>query len=60
MVTKHTSYRISDEGKQIMKLIAKKLGVNDTAILEIAIRRLAELEDIKIPVEACNSSALGV
>ena len=47
METKHTSYRISHEGKQILKLLSKKLGVTDTAILEIAIRKYGEMEGIR-------------
>ncbi len=47
-MVKHSSYRISDEGKQILKLLAKKLGVTDTAILEIAIRKFGEIEGVKL------------
>lgn len=41
-----TSIRLSPEAKRLLAALAKKLGVNQTAIMEIAIRRLAELEHI--------------
>lgn len=48
MAKKLSSYRLSDEGKQLLKLLAQKFGVNETAILEIAVRKLAEVEGVKI------------
>jgi len=56
--TKQSSYRISDEGRQIIKTLAKKYGITDTAILEIAIRKLGEVEGVKLDqtTETCNTS----
>jgi predicted transcriptional regulator len=42
-----TSIRLSPEAKRLISELAKKLGVSQSAILEIAIRRLAEQEKIK-------------
>lgn len=42
-----TSIRLSEDGKQLRKLLAEKLGVSESAVIEIALRKLAELEGIK-------------
>ena len=47
MVKKHTSYRISEEGKQCIKLLARLLGVSETAVVEIAVREMAEKKGVK-------------
>lgn len=60
MRTKQSSYRISEEGKQIMKTLAKKYGITDTAILEIAIRKFGEIEGVKIKQDTENHSASNV
>jgi len=44
--TKPTSIRLSEEGKQLRKLLAKKLGLSESAVVELALRRLAELEGL--------------
>lgn len=46
MATKHTSYRISDEGKRLIKLLTERLGVNATSVIELAVRELAEKKGI--------------
>lgn len=43
----HSTYRISEEGKNLMMLLTKKIGVNQTAVLEIAIRELAEKKGVR-------------
>ena len=42
-----TSYRISVEAKQKIKVLAKHLGVNETSVIEIAIRKLVDLEGVE-------------
>ncbi|GHO73844.1 hypothetical protein KSD_16150 [Ktedonobacter sp. SOSP1-85] len=42
-----TSIRLSDEGKRLRKLLAEKLGISESAVIEIALRRLAEWEGVK-------------
>ncbi len=49
MVKKHTSYRISDEGKRLIKVLAQKLGVSETAVVEMAVREMAEKRGIATP-----------
>jgi predicted DNA-binding protein len=44
--TKPTSLRLSEEGKQLRKLLAKKLGLSESAVIELALRRLAEMEGV--------------
>lgn len=43
---KATSIRLSEEAKRLLKLLSEKLGVSQTAILELAIREKAEKEKI--------------
>jgi len=52
MVKKHISYRISEEGKQLIKALAQRLGVSETAIVEMAVREMAEKRGVKIEQEA--------
>jgi hypothetical protein len=46
-VKKHSSYRISDDGKQLLKMIARDLGISETAVLEISVREFAEKKGVK-------------
>ena len=46
MGKKRTSYRISAEGKQCIKLLARLLGVSETAVVEIAVREMAEKKGV--------------
>ena len=48
MVKKHTSYRISEEGKQLLKMLARLLGVSETAVLEMSIREMAQKKGVKV------------
>jgi predicted transcriptional regulator len=41
-----TSIRLSGEAKRLLAALAQKLGISQAAIMEIAIRRLAEQERI--------------
>jgi predicted transcriptional regulator len=41
------SIRISQEAKDLLVKLAKHLGLSQTAILELAIRRLAEQEKLR-------------
>ena len=45
---KTTSIRLSEDGKQLRKKLAKKLGLSESAVIELAIRRLAGMEDVKM------------
>jgi len=42
-----TSMRLTPEAQRLLLELAKKLGVTLTAIMEIAIRRLAEMEKVE-------------
>ncbi len=42
-----TSIRLTPEAKRLIKELAKKLGVTQASIIEIAIRRLAEIEGVE-------------
>lgn len=42
-----TSIRLSDEGKRLVALLAEKLAVSQTAVLELAIREKAKREGVK-------------
>jgi predicted DNA-binding protein len=43
----NTSVRLTIEAYRLLRELAKKLGVSQTAILEISIRRLAKLEGLE-------------
>lgn len=43
---KHTSFRFSDDAKFYIAALAAKLGISKTAAIEIAVRKLAEAENI--------------
>lgn len=43
-----TSIRLSPEAKSLLENLASKLGVTQASIIEIAIRRLAEIEGVKL------------
>lgn len=42
-----TSYGLTEECKRLLKALADKLGVNRTAIIEMAVREKAHREDVK-------------
>lgn len=53
-----THMRLSREAKQLLKIISQKWGINETAIVEMAIRELAEKRGFTINqnVENCSAS----
>lgn len=44
---KRTSYTLSEEAKRLLARLAEKLGVSQTAVLEILIREKAKQEEVK-------------
>ena len=42
------SMRLSAEALELMEALGKKQGVNRTAIVEIAVRQMAEREGVKV------------
>ncbi len=47
MKNKPTSVRLSDDAKRLIRLMADKLGISQTAIIELAIREKAKRERVK-------------
>lgn len=46
-MAKHaTSVRLSETGRRLMKALSEKMGVSQTAVVELALRRLARSEKI--------------
>lgn len=43
------SFRLSDEAYTLLELLARKQGINRTAMLEILIREKAESEGVTVP-----------
>lgn len=43
-----TSFTLTESASKLLKLLAKKLGVSQTAIIEIAVRRLADKEGVSL------------
>ncbi len=48
MVKKQTSIRMSDTAKKLVVLLAERLGISQSAVLELAIRTLAKQEGIRL------------
>lgn len=44
---KATSIRLSQEAKTLLAKVATKLGISQTAVLEIAIRQIAKQEGVE-------------
>jgi len=44
---KPKSLRITPEADRLLALLAEKLGLSQTSVMELAIRRLAEQEQVK-------------
>ena len=42
-----TSHRLSEEARRLLALLAEKLSISQTAILELAIREKAKRERVK-------------
>jgi predicted transcriptional regulator len=47
MKNKPTSVRLSDDAKRLISELSRKLGVSQTAIIELAIREKAKREGVK-------------
>jgi predicted DNA-binding protein len=45
--SKPTSIRLSEEARRLRKALAERMGVSESAVLELAIRELAEKKGIK-------------
>jgi hypothetical protein len=55
-----TSFRISHHGSELIATLAEKLGINKTAVVEQAVRKLAEREGVKAaPKRAEKNSGEG-
>ena len=42
-----TSIRLTSEAKQLIERLSNKLGINQTSVIEMAIRVLAEKENVR-------------
>jgi predicted transcriptional regulator len=42
-----TSISVSEEGERLLRLLAEKLAINRSAVLEIALRKMAKVEGIR-------------
>ncbi len=48
MKNKQVNVRLTDDAVQLLLELTKKLGISQAAVLEIAIRRFAENENVQI------------
>lgn len=44
---KQTSIRLTSEAKELIERLSQKLGINQTSVIEMAIRVLAEKEKVR-------------
>jgi len=42
-----TAFRLSEKAKLLLSALAEKLGVNQTSVIEMAIRQIAEREKVE-------------
>lgn len=42
------SLRITEQARTLLVELSKKLGISQTAVVELAIRRLAEIEHVEV------------
>lgn len=42
-----TAFRLSEKAKSLLGALAEKLGVNQTSVVEMAIRQMAEREKVE-------------
>lgn len=47
-----TSIRLTPEAARLLKEVAKKLGITQAAVMEIALRRLAEIEGVMSHIDS--------
>lgn len=47
METKQTNFRLSEYCKKLLTVLSQKLGINNTSVVELAVRKLAEKEKVK-------------
>jgi predicted transcriptional regulator len=45
---KPTAVRLTDDGKLLLEKMAKRLGVSQTAVMEMAIREMADRRGVEI------------
>jgi len=56
MNKKKCSYRFSEEATLLINQLATSLGVSRTDVLEMAVRKLAVSEKVKVKKEAVNGA----
>lgn len=54
-----TSFRLSEECRRLIRELAEQLGVKDAAVIELAIRRMAQAESQLPPAKAATPPAAG-
>lgn len=52
----NVSYRLTDEEKKLVELTAKRLGVSETDVVKMAIRKLAREEGVSLEVDTRSAS----
>ena len=48
--------RLSEEARQLMKRLAQKLGITETSVIEMSVRKFAEAEEVREVPKAASSS----
>jgi len=54
----NVSYRLTDDEKKLVELLAKHLGMSETDVIKQAIRKFAKEEGVKVKQDTENRSAL--
>ncbi len=51
------AFRMSDDGRELLAQLADRLGLKETGVVELAIRRLAQAEGVGASSSTAASSA---
>jgi SHS2 domain-containing protein len=54
----HVNYRLTDDEKKLIELLSNLLGVSETDVIKLAIRKFAKEEGVKIEAVISDESKL--
>lgn len=52
----NVSYRLTDEEKKLVELVARQLGISETDVIKLGIRKVAREEGVSLNVENRSAS----
>ena len=52
----NVSYRLTDEEKELVEFLARQLGISETDVIKLGIRKVAREEGFNRNTETCSTS----